>query len=295
MPRSVPAVAAQDGGREFVFTTEDFDRVRKLIYEHAGISLAPGKRDMVYSRLARRLRAHGLTSFGDYLAFLKTAGGQEWQAFTNSLTTNLTAFFREEHHFPVLAEHAKRAWQKERRPLTLWCAASSTGEEPYSMAMTMVEAFGSSTPPVRILATDVDTSVLAHAEAGVYGIERVEKLAPERVKRFFLNGSGGNAGTVTVRPELRDLITFRRLNLLDGAWPVRGPFDAIFCRNVMIYFDKPTQLAILEKFAPLLPDGLLFVGHSESLFHAAHLFQPRGRTVYERARQGGATAEGGAA
>jgi chemotaxis protein methyltransferase CheR len=160
------------------------------------------------------------------------------------------------------------------------------------MAMTMVEAFGSSTPPVRILATDVDTSVLAHAEAGVYGIERVEKLAPERVKRFFLKGSGGNAGAVTVRPELRDLITFRRLNLLDGAWPVRGPFDAIFCRNVMIYFDKPTQLAILEKFAPLLPDGLLFVGHSESLFHAAHLFRPRGRTVYEPARRGTAAAAG---
>jgi chemotaxis protein methyltransferase CheR len=290
---SVPAVPdAQDAGREFSFTTEDFERVRKLIYNHAGISLAPGKRDMVYSRLARRVRAHGLTCFGDYLAFLKTAGAEEWQAFTNSLTTNLTSFFREEHHFPVLAEHAKRAWQKERRPLMLWCSASSTGEEPYSMAMAMIEAFGSSTPPVRILATDVDTSVLAHAEAGVYGIERIEKLSPERVKRFFLKGAGDNAGSVKVRPELRDMIMFRRLNLLDAAWPVRGPFDAIFCRNVMIYFDKTTQLAILEKFAPLLPEGLLFVGHSESLFQAAHLFHPRGRTVYESARPGMAAAAG---
>ena len=154
------------------------------------------------------------------------------------------------------------------------------------MAMTMVEAFGSGTPPVRILATDVDTSVLAHAETGVYGIDRIEKLAPERVKRFFLKGTGANAGTVKVRPELRDMITFRRVNLLDTAWPVGGPFDAIFCRNVMIYFDKPTQLAILQKFAPLLPEGLLFVGHSESLFHAAHLFHPRGRTVYASVRHG---------
>jgi chemotaxis protein methyltransferase CheR len=154
------------------------------------------------------------------------------------------------------------------------------------MAMTIVEAFGSSTPPVRILATDVDTSVLVQAEAGVYGIERVQKLSPERIRRFFLKGSGARDGSVTVRPELRDLITFRRLNLLDAAWQVRGPFDAIFCRNVMIYFDKPTQLAILEKFAPLLPAGLLFVGHSESLFHAAHLFQPRGRTVYQPAGSG---------
>ena len=155
------------------------------------------------------------------------------------------------------------------------------------MAMTMIEAFGSSTPPVRILATDVDTSVLAQAEAGVYGVERVEKLAPERIKRFFLHRAGGNSGSVEVRPELRDMITFRSLNLLDRAWQVRGPFDAIFCRNVMIYFDKPTQLVILEKFAPLLPAGLLFVGHSESLFHAAHLFHPRGRTVYEPAGASG--------
>jgi chemotaxis protein methyltransferase CheR len=287
LPRSVQAVtAAPDAGREFSFTTEDCDRVRKLIYDHAGISLAPGKRDMVYSRLARRLRAHGLTRFGDYLAFLKTADAAEWEAFTNALTTNLTSFFREAHHFPVLAEHAKRVWQKERRPLTLWCSASSTGEEPYSMAMTMVEAFASSTPPAHILATDVDTSVLAQAEAGVYGMDRVEKLSPERLKRFFLKGAGGNAVSVKVRPELRELVSFRRLNLLDTTWAVRGPFDAIFCRNVMIYFDKPTQLAILEKFAPLMPEGLLFVGHSESLFHAAHLFHSRGRTVYEPARQG---------
>jgi len=286
------STAAREAGREFTFTTGDFDRVRQLIYRHAGISLAPGKRDMVYSRLARRLREHGLTRFGDYLAYLETAGAEEWQAFTNSLTTNLTSFFREEHHFPVLADHAKRLWQARRAPLTLWCAASSTGEEPYSMAMTMVEAFGDFNAPVRILASDVDTSVLAQAEAGVYAAERIEKLTPERARRFFLKGGGDNAGHVKVRPELRAMITFRRINLLDAAWAVRGPFDAIFCRNVMIYFDKATQLAILEKFAPLLPQGLLFIGHSESLFHAAHLFQARGKTVYEPAPHGAETGGG---
>ena len=168
----------------------------------------------------------------------------------------------------------------------LWCSAASTGEEPYSMAMTMVELFNSWTPPVKILATDLDTGVLAKAEAGIYADERVEKLSPERVKRFFQRGSGANAGSVRVRPELRSLVTFRRLNLLDAAWPMRGPFDAIFCRNVMIYFDKPTQLKVLEKFVPLLrQDGLLFAGHSESFHNAAHLFRLRGKTVYELAHR----------
>ena len=153
------------------------------------------------------------------------------------------------------------------------------------MAMTMVEAFNSFTPPVTILATDIDTNVLAKAEEGVYPMERVEKLSQDAIKRFFLKGSGAQAGFVRVRPELRAMITFRRVNLLDQDWPVRGPLDAIFCRNVMIYFDKSTQLKILQRFAPLLqPDGLLFAGHSESFNHATHLFRLRGKTVYELAR-----------
>lgn len=153
------------------------------------------------------------------------------------------------------------------------------------MAMTLVEQFDSWTPPLKILATDLDTGVLAKAEAGVYADERVEKLSPERVRRFFLRGSGANAGSVRVREELRKLVTFRKLNLLDARWPMRGPFDAIFCRNVMIYFDKPTQLKILEQFAPLLrPDGVLFAGHSESFQNATHLFRLRGKTTYELAQ-----------
>ena len=152
------------------------------------------------------------------------------------------------------------------------------------MAMTMVEAFGSFSPPVHILATDVDTNVLAKAQQGVYSMERLEKMPPDKLKRFFLKGSGSHAGSARVRQELRDMITFRQLNLLDDAWPVRGPFDAVFCRNVMIYFDKPTQYNILQKFVPLLArDGLMFAGHSESFHHAADLFKLRGKTVYELA------------
>jgi chemotaxis protein methyltransferase CheR len=268
-----------DNQREFHFTDKDFEVVRKLIYDHAGIALNPSKKDMVYSRLARRLRATNITTFGIYLKLLESNNEAEWQAFTNALTTNLTSFFREQHHFPILAEHARKSMGKH--PLSLWCSASSTGEEPYSMAMTMIETFNSFTPPVQIIATDLDTNVLAKAEAGVYPMDRLEKMSPERLKRFFLKGTGAQEGMARVRPELRNMITFRQLNLLGDNWPLRPPFDAIFCRNVMIYFDKPTQLKILERFVPLLrPDGLLFAGHSESFHHAASLFRLNGNTVY---------------
>ena len=269
--------------REFVFTSKDFERVRQLIYAHAGISLNPSKQDMVYSRLARRLRATGINNFKDYLALLESNNEAEWQAFVNALTTNLTSFFREPHHFPLLAEHVLK--QKGKHPILLWCSAASTGEEPYSMAMAVVDAFGSFTPPVTIVATDLDTNVLAKAEAGVYPLERVEKLSDTVVKRFFLRGTGAQEGFVRVRPELRAMITFRQVNLLSDDWHIRGPLDAIFCRNVMIYFDKATQLKILERFAPLLqPDGLLFAGHSESFHNAGHVFGLRGKTVYELAK-----------
>jgi len=270
--------------REFEFSSTDFERVRKLIYERAGISLNGSKQDMVYSRLARRLRATGLTRFKDYLGLLENGDADEWEAFTNSLTTNLTSFFREEHHFPVLAAHIKA--RKRGQPIQLWCSAASTGEEPYSIAMTMVEVFGTFAPPVNILATDLDTNVLAKAQEGVYPMARLEKISSERLKRFFLKGSGSHAGMARVRKELRDMITFRQINLLDGSWPIHGPFDAIFCRNVMIYFDKPTQYRVLQKFVPLLAhDGLMFAGHSESFHYAADLFKLRGKTVYELARK----------
>jgi chemotaxis protein methyltransferase CheR len=265
--------------KEFAFTEQDFERVRSLIYRRAGIALADSKQEMVYSRLARRLRATGIKSFVDYLDDLEGApDSQEWEAFTNALTTNLTSFFREAHHFPILAEQAKKA----AGPIEIWCCASSTGEEPYSIAMTLCEVFNTLTPPAHVIATDIDTNVLNTAANGVYPLERLDKMSPERAKRFFQRGKGKQEGYVRVRPELRNMITFKQLNLLSSDWPVSGPFDVIFCRNVMIYFDKPTQGKILERFAPMMkPDGLLFAGHSENFLYVTNAFKLRGKTVYE--------------
>jgi len=268
-----------DAVKEFDFTTQDFERVRAMIYRRAGIALAESKQEMVYSRLARRLRATGLTSFAAYLDTLdREEIGQEWEAFTNALTTNLTSFFREVHHFPILAEHVKKA----KAPIDIWCSASSTGEEPYSIAITLCEVFGTLTPPARIVATDIDTNVLNVGANGVYALDRLDKMAPERAKRFFLRGKGEQDGLVRVRAELREMVTFKQLNLLADEWPISGAFDAIFCRNVMIYFDKSTQGKILSRFAPLMkPDGLLFAGHSENFSYVTDAFRLRGKTVYE--------------
>lgn len=276
---------AQNGrpetSKEFDFTAHDFERVRTLIYKKAGIALAESKQEMVYSRLARRLRATGIGSFSQYLNDLESGrDAQEWEAFTNALTTNLTAFFREAHHFPILAEHVK----KSKGSIEIWCSAASTGEEPYSIAMTVCEAFNTLTPPVKIIATDIDTNVLAAGANGVYSMDRLEKLSPERARRFFLKGKGAQEGLARVRPELRQMISFKPLNLLADNWALKGPFDVIFCRNVMIYFDKPTQGKILSRFAPLMkPDGLLFAGHSENFLYVSDAFKLRGKTVYDLA------------
>jgi chemotaxis protein methyltransferase CheR len=274
------ALLKSDTNKEFNFTRSDFERVRALIYQRAGISLAESKQEMVYSRLARRLRATGIDSFGRYLDDLEAGRlGEEWESFTNALTTNLTSFFREAHHFPLLAEHLKKV---RDQPITIWCSASSTGEEPYSIAMTACEAFNTLTPPVQIIATDIDTNVLGVGSNGVYGIERIEKMAPERARRFFLRGRGDQEGMVRVRPELRQLVTFRQLNLLGDKWPLTGQFDVIFCRNVMIYFDKATQRKILSRFVPLMkPHALLFAGHSENFLYVSESLKLRGKTVYE--------------
>lgn len=263
--------------REFEFSDADFERVRKLIYAHAGITLSPIKRDMVYSRLARRLRATGTKSFSDYLALVERGGGPEWESFVNALTTNLTSFFREPHHFPVLADYLRK---QQGRPIKIWCSAASTGEEPYSIAMTVVEALGVNAP-VSIIASDLDTNVLSVAKSGVYAAERLARMPAEKVARFFLPADPGGKDSYVVRPELRRMVSFERINLLAPDWAVRGPLDVIFCRNVMIYFDKQTQYKILSRFAPLLQsDGLLFSGHSESFLHAADLFRSLGKTVY---------------
>lgn len=266
--------------REFVYTDADFRRVQHLIHERAGIHLRLGKQNLVYSRLARRLRALGLQRFDDYLDKLEATDGAEWTAFTNALTTNLTSFFRERHHFDLLTEHLRA---RPRRDLVIWCSASSTGEEPYSIAITLCEAFGTLRPPARIIASDIDTEVLKTAAQGVYAAERVDTLSPEMKRRYLLRGQGRNAGRVRVRPELASLIEFRSLNLMHREWNIPSGLAAIFCRNVLIYFDRPTQAGIVNRFAPLLAsDGLLFVGHSESLTYAQQSFRLRGKTVYRK-------------
>ena len=269
-------------GREFAYTAEDFERARRLIRERVGIALNESKQNMVYNRLVKRLRALQLRGFGEYLAQLDDAGHPEWQHFVNALTTNLSHFFREEYHFPILVEHLRGlAGKGGRSPLRVWSAAASTGEEPYSIAIAACEAWGTLQPPVAVLATDIDTHVLEAAQRGVYAMERVEQMAPERLKRFFLRGTGANAGHAKVRPELGRLVEYRRLNLTDADWRLAQRFDAVFCRNVMIYFDKATQYQVLQRIHRVLaPDGLLFAGHSESFLHAADLFRPAGKTVY---------------
>lgn len=255
-----------------------FKRISQLIYQRAGIVLADHKREMVYNRLVRRLRMLGIDDFGRYLALLENdVNSSEWQAFINSLTTNLTAFFREAHHFPILAEHAK----KRGGSFNVWCAAASTGEEPYSLAMTLAETLGTGPGKFQVYASDIDTQVLEKALAGVYRQEELRTLSPQQMQRFFFRGTGPHAGMVRVRPELANTVTFARLNLLANEWAIPGPFDAIFCRNVMIYFDKETQEKILRRFVTQLkPGGILFAGHSENFSQISKEFYLRGQTVY---------------
>ncbi|OWQ48883.1 chemotaxis protein CheR [Roseateles noduli] len=275
-----PQVEAID--HEFSFSKADFERVRQLIYQHAGISLHDGKHAMVYSRLSRRLRDTGYKSFADYLQWLEGVtgpqGDQEWQEFVNCLTTNLTSFFREDHHFLSLTDDLKTLTGK---PIRIWCCAASTGEEPYSIAMTCQESLGASSG-VQIVSSDIDTNVLNTARKGVYAAES-RGLSPQRLKQFFLRGTGANEGRIRVRPELAKMIDFRPLNLMHTTWSLGDPFHVVFCRNVMIYFDAPTQRKVLERIHKVMrPGGLLFVGHSENFTDSRDLFRLRGKTIYER-------------
>jgi chemotaxis protein methyltransferase CheR len=279
-PNNASSTEAID--HEFNFSRADFDRVRQLIYKHAGISLHDGKHAMVYSRLSRRLRDTGHRSFASYLQWLEAATGpqadQEWQEFVNCLTTNLTSFFREDHHFHALADDLKPLAGK---PLRIWCCAASTGEEPYSIAISCSEALGSSAS-VQIVASDIDTNVLNTARRGVYNAD-ARGLSPQRLKNFFMRGTGANEGRIRVKPELQKWIEFRSLNLMDQQWSLGDPFQIVFCRNVMIYFDAPTQRKVLERIHRVMkPHGLLFVGHSENFTESRDLFRLRGKTIYEK-------------
>ena len=279
-----PAVPISNGpvmqGREFVWTDADFSRVQSLIYQRAGINLHDGKHAMVYSRLSRRLRDTGHTSFRDYLSWLETHDGPEWQEFVNALTTNLTAFFREQHHFEIFAAHLKS--RPAGSPWKVWCNAASTGEEPYSIVMTAFESLGNNAQ-FKLTASDIDSKVLASAAQGVYRLDNLKGLTQERLQRFFMRGKDSNAGLIRVKPELRKAIEFLSVNLIRDDWPFKDPFDVVFCRNVMIYFDAPTQRKVLERIHRVLkPGGMLFVGHAENFSESRDLFTLRGKTVYER-------------
>lgn len=266
-------------GREFVWTNADFSRVQGMIYQRAGISLHDGKHAMVYSRLSRRLRDTGHSSFNEYLSWLETHDGPEWQEFVNALTTNLTAFFREQHHFEIFASHLRT---RPSGPWHVWCNAASTGEEPYSIVMTALESLGNNAS-FKLSASDIDSRVLATAAEGVYRMDSLKGLSPERLQRFFLRGKASNAGLVRAKPELRKMIDFLSVNLIRDDWPFREPFDVVFCRNVMIYFDAQTQRRVLERIHRVLkPGGMLFVGHAENFSESRDLFTLRGKTVYER-------------
>ena len=264
------------------FSQADFEQVRSLIYQRAGISLNAGKHAMVYSRLSRRLRETGQSTFTGYLQWLQaskgSAGEAEWQEFVNCLTTNLTSFFREDHHFQALADDLR---ERAGRHLRIWCSAASTGEEPYSIAMTVAETLGAQAQ-VGILASDIDTKVLATAQRGVYEADS-RGLSAERLLRHFMRGNGGNSGFIRIKPELARRVEFRPFNLMSHSWSLGEPFDLIFCRNVMIYFDAATQRQVLQQMHSVLrPGGLLYVGHSENFTESRALFRLRGKTVYQR-------------
>jgi len=267
-------------GREFLWTSADFDHVQKLIYQRAGISLHDGKHAMVYSRLSRRLRETGHNSFREYLRWLEATDGPEWQEFVNALTTNLTSFFREGHHFQVLAEYLRSI--QSAGACKMWCSAASTGEEPYSIVMTATEALGSN-GNFSLIASDIDSKVLHTASQGIYKSDSLKGLDQARLQRFFMRGKAGNAGMAKVKQELRSKIDFLIVNLIRNDWPFRDPFDVVFCRNVMIYFDAITQRQVLERIHKVMkPGALLFVGHAENFSDSRDLFALKGKTVYER-------------
>jgi len=282
------AAAAHGYRREYPFSDRHFERLRALVAAFTGINLTAAKRDMTYGRIVKRLHALELSGFNDYFGLLEQDDNAEVEHFVNAITTNLTSFFREDHHFEFLsATMLPELLERNRaaRRLRIWSAGCSTGEEPYSIAITLLESCPDlSDWDTRILATDLDSNVLDRARRGIYTLERVEGLARARRSRWFRRGRGERTGQVRVVPELRDLICFRRLNLMES-WPMRGPFDAVFCRNVVIYFDKNTQRTLFDRYAEILaPRGYLFIGHSESLFRVTERFELIGKSIYRKIR-----------
>jgi chemotaxis protein methyltransferase CheR len=267
---------------EYSITTEEFQRFRTLIYDESGISLGEQKKSLLASRLSKRLRDLDLVSFSEY--YVKVTEDQMHEEFTRMLdliSTNKTDFFREPKHFDFLRERVVPELERTKR-IRIWSSACSTGEEPYTIAMTLFDTVRYPAQwDCKILASDLSTRVLAKAASGTYDEERVRDVPPEIVKRHFLRGRGESAGLLKVKPHLADMIHFRRLNLMDDKFPIKSPLDLIFCRNVMIYFDRPTQETLVNKFHRYLkPGGYLFIGHSESLQWVTHPFKAIAPTIY---------------
>ena len=284
-PRDTGATTTSLRIREFAFGEEDFQALRALVKSLIGIHLSEQKRELVYGRLTRRLRALQLRTFAEYREQLSD-NVQELAELCNAITTNLTSFFREPHHFQYLREHLLAplaADPRGRRRLRIWSAGCSTGEEPYSIAMTVLEALPDPANwDVRVLATDVDSEVLARARRGLYPPERMSSVSPERRQRFFIEQREAGMACGQIAPEVASLVTFKQLNLIHSL-PMRGPLDAIFCRNVVIYFDKETQRELFTRIARLQrPDDLLFLGHSESLFKVCDSYALIGKTIHRR-------------
>ena len=272
--------------REFKFSEMDFYLLQQLVLRHTGISLSERKQDLVYGRLSRRLRVLHMDDFHEYCNLIDDGHEDELEHFVNAITTNLTSFFRENHHF----EHLKNIIIPElikskahSRRLRIWSAGCSSGEEPYSIAIALREAIPHiDSWDVKILATDLDSNVIANAVKAIYPMDRVADLAESRLKKWFQKGTGQHKDMVRVVPSVRKLISFRHLNLINE-WPMKGPIDMIFCRNVVIYFDKHTQIKLFERYANIMsPGGHLFIGHSESLRQVTERFELLGNTIYKK-------------
>lgn len=278
---------AIETNRDFHFTDKDFNEIRTLVKTHTGITLSDAKKNMVYSRLSRRLRQLDIHAFKDYIKLIKSDQSDEFTNFTNAITTNLTSFFRENHHFDYLKNTVLPGLFADKtrgKKIRIWCCASSTGEEPYSIAITVKEAMPKNeTWDVKIIATDLDSNVLQKAESGIYDVERIDGIKANTRKLWFWKGKGKNEGVVRVNPELQEMITFKQLNLLNN-WPFSGPFDIVFCRNVVIYFDKDTQRVLFDRIANVMSKNNphLFIGHSESLFKVSDRYKLIGQTIYTK-------------
>lgn len=270
-------------GKEFPMTDENFKFLADIAYEISGIVLGEHKKELVYSRIARRIRKLNLQNFDQYCQYLESHRDLETNEFVNSITTNLTSFFRESHHFEYLAKTVIPEWKKTKisKPIRIWSSACSTGPEPYSIAITLNKNMNIKGFDVKILATDLDSEVLAKGRAGEYSLDDIEQLPRDYLSSFVRNEKSGMG---MVKPELKDLIKFNRLNLL-GPWPMKVKFDVIFCRNVVIYFNKETQRELFDRLADALEDGgYLFIGHSETLHGVSNRFESIGRTIYKKVK-----------